>query len=260
MKVRALWPLLTATHRYDKSFSTWERGAGTLIDAPILAYLIETSSGRLLIDVGCDYRKLSDPALARLWYERPESPLPRPAMNEEQRIPRYLAQLGLQTRDIDAVILTHLHFDHAGGLADFCHAEVHVHERELDAAREPADGAYFADEALLDVPQLRLHAGDYQLCPGVTVTETFGHTAGHMSVLLELEQGQPVLLAGDAADLRENLEAEVAPGLCHRNDPAPALASIRKLKALAREARAQLWPNHDLEFFRALPPFPASYR
>jgi N-acyl homoserine lactone hydrolase len=69
-----------------------------------------------------------------------------------------------------------------------------------------------------------------------------------------------VLLAGDAADLCENLEDEVAPGLCHRNDPAPALVSIRKLKALARETRAQLWPNHDLEFFRAQPQFPASVR
>jgi N-acyl homoserine lactone hydrolase len=259
MSVRALWPLLTATHRYDKSFSTWGRGAGVLIEAPILAYLIETRSGRLLVDVGCDYQKLSEPALVQRWFERRENPLPRPTMSAEQRIPRYLAQLGLSARDIDAVILTHLHFDHAGGLGDFRHADVHVHERELRAAREPADQVYFADEVLLDVPVLRLHASDYQPCPGVTVTETFGHTAGHMSVLLELERGQPVLLAGDAADLRENLQDEVAPGLCHRNDPAAALASIRKLKGLAREARAQLWPNHDLEFFRAQPQFPASY-
>lgn len=260
MKVRALWPLLTATHRYDKSFSTWGRGQGTLIDAPILAYLIETSSGRILVDVGCDYGKLSQPALARQWFERGASPLPRPQMEEWQRIPRYLARLGLSAPDIDAVILTHLHFDHAGGLGDFQHADVHLHERELSAAREPADSVYFQDETDLSARNVRLHASDYQPCPGVTVLETFGHTAGHMSVLLELEHGAPVLLAGDAADLRENLDEEVAPGLCYRDDPAPALASLRKLKALAREEHAQLWPNHDLEFFRALPAFPASAR
>ena len=45
-QVRKLWPLLTATHRYDKTISTYQRGHGQLIDAPILAYLIETANGR----------------------------------------------------------------------------------------------------------------------------------------------------------------------------------------------------------------------
>ena len=46
--VLRLWPLLTATHRYDKTLSTRNRGAGTTIEAPILAYLIETTNGRVL--------------------------------------------------------------------------------------------------------------------------------------------------------------------------------------------------------------------
>lgn len=54
-QVTKLWPLLTATHRYDKSISTWQRGHGQLIEAPILAYLIETKHGRILYDVGCDF-------------------------------------------------------------------------------------------------------------------------------------------------------------------------------------------------------------
>ena len=55
-QVTKLWPLLTATHRYDKSISTWGRNQGVMIDAPILAYLIETKHGRILYDVGCDYQ------------------------------------------------------------------------------------------------------------------------------------------------------------------------------------------------------------
>ncbi|MGZ3254714.1 MAG: N-acyl homoserine lactonase family protein, partial [Burkholderiaceae bacterium] len=68
-QVKKLWPLLTATHRYDKSISTHGRGKGQLIEAPILAYLIETANGRILYDVGCDYSKINDPILRTQYYD-----------------------------------------------------------------------------------------------------------------------------------------------------------------------------------------------
>lgn len=70
-----------------------------------------------------------------------------------------------------------------------------------------------------------------------------------MSLLVELASGPPILLCGDAADLHENLEYDVAPGLCWEEREDLALASIRKLKAVALETGAQLWPNHDLAFW-----------
>ncbi|HVJ19012.1 MAG TPA: N-acyl homoserine lactonase family protein [Polyangiaceae bacterium] len=257
MKALRLWPLLTAVHRYDKSFSTRGRGEGELIEAPILAYLVETPSGRVLIDVGCDYSKLVDPALRARYYERGDAMLPVPNMHAEQRIPAYLARLGIGPHDVDAVILTHLHFDHAGGLQEFAHADVHVHARELLAARELADPVYFEDEVRI-AAHFRVRSGEHALYPGITTVETPGHTAGHLSVLVELDSG-PILLAGDAADLCENIDEEIAPGLCYRDDPAPAIASIRKLKELARSTGATLWPNHDMAFFRRLKQFPDSY-
>jgi N-acyl homoserine lactone hydrolase len=54
----------------------------------------------------------------------------------------------------------------------------------------------------------------------------------------------------------ENLDDEVAPGLCWREQESLALDSIRKLKRIAREENAQLWPNHDLSFWRGLRHFP----
>lgn len=254
-QVLKLWPLLTATHRYDKSLSTRGRGQGTQIDAPILAYLIETRQGRVLFDVGCDYRKIVDPLARERWYGSGDSGFPPPKMTEEQRLPAHFARLGLTPADIDLVFLSHLHFDHAGGLCEVCGAEVHVHADEMAAAREPADDVYFADDFAGDY-RWKLQREDYDLLPGLRAINTPGHTAGHMSLLIELPQGAPVILAGDAADLRENLDDEVAPGLCWHDREDLALDSIRRLKALAGETGAELWPNHDIAFWQTLKRFP----
>jgi N-acyl homoserine lactone hydrolase len=256
-QVRRFWPLLTAFHTYDKTVSTRGRGRGENITAPVLAYLIESSNGRILYDLGCDHRKLQDPLLRQRFYGR--FPFDPPVMRTEDHLPARLAALGLNPLDVDAVFLGHLHFDHAGGLHEFLHAEIHVHENELAAAIEPADDAYFADDFAC-VQRWRRASGEYELVPGVQAIETPGHTHGHMSMLIELPEGNPILLCGDAADLMENLEDEVAPGLCYRNQPERALQSIRKLKQLAKETGAELWPNHDLSFFQARNRFPLPFR
>ena len=77
------------------------------------------------------------------------------------------------------------------------------------------------------------------------------------SHLIELPKGRPVVLCGDAADLTENLSDEVAPGYCWQENDALAIASIRNLNSIARSENAELWPNHDFEFFNGLPQFPS---
>ncbi|TXT40384.1 MAG: putative AHL-lactonase [Comamonadaceae bacterium] len=218
-QVKKMWPLLTATHRYDKSISTLNRGRGQQIEAPILAYLIETANGRL----------------------------------------------GLTAADVDVIFIGHLHFDHAGGLKELrrcgCGAEIHVQSDEVTAARSGVDTSVFADELLDDAGAplpFCLQHGEYSVLPGVQAVLTPGHTLGHMSMLIELPKGPPVLLAGDAADLQENLDDEIAPGTLWQGREAQALASIRKLKALARDTGAVIWPNHDMAFYRSLPPFPGA--
>ena len=256
-QVTRITPLLTATHRYEKTISTFNRGHGQFIDAPILAYLIETKHGRILYDVGCDHAKIADPALR----ERHYTPLgmPAPTMTDEQRVPQHLARLGLGVADVDVVFIGHLHFDHAGGLKELkrcgCGADLHVQRDEWAAATSGADGAVFQDDLLDDHGkplQFTLHHGEYAVLPGIEAIATPGHTAGHMSLWIERPGGPPVLLCGDAADLQENLDDEVAPGTLWQGREAQAVESIRKLKALARETGATLWPNHDMAFWRGL--------
>lgn len=265
-QVRKLWPLLTATHRYDKSISTYQRGRGQQIEAPILAYLIETANGRILYDVGCDHAKIHESSLRARYYNPSVSEFGAPEMGEEQRIPHHLARLGLTPADVDVIFIGHLHFDHAGGLKELrrcgCGAEIHVQCDEIDVARSGADTAVFADDLIDDAGtplQFRLQTGEYTLMPGVQAIATPGHTVGHMSMWLELPKGRPVLLAGDAADLQENLDDEVAPGTLWQGRETQAIDSIRKLKTIATETGAWIWPNHDMAFYRALQAFPQAY-
>ncbi len=248
-----LFPLLTATHRYDKSLSTRGVGRGQIIEAPILAYLLETSNGRILYDVGCDYTKIADPAERARHYDPSVFEWGVPDMREEQRIPHQLARLGLSVADIDVVFVGHLHFDHAGGLCDVRGPEVHVQEEELAVALSGEDSAVFVHDLSGDVPWKRMR-GEYEIVPGVRAVSSPGHTVAHMSLYVEPERGKPIILCGDAADLSENLEHEIAPGLCFREREAEAVESIRKLKRLARDTGAELWPNHDMAFYRQLSP------
>ena len=257
-QVKRFWPLLTGTHRYEKTLSTRGRGHGVIIEAPILAYLIETGNGRILYDVGCDYSKINDPARRQRYYENPDFAFGPPQMTEEQRLPNRLAALGLQPSDVDMVFIGHLHFDHGGGLCEMAHAEVHVHAQELQAAMAQDDAAYFRSDFSGNY-RWRTARSEYTVVPGVRAIETPGHTAGHMSLWVELPKGPPIMLAGDAADLEENLRDEVAPGLCWHGREDLAVQSIRKLKRLARETGAELWPNHDMAFYHTRKRFPEFY-
>jgi N-acyl homoserine lactone hydrolase len=265
-EVRTLRPLLTALHRYDKSISTWGRGHGQRIEAPILAYLVETANGRILYDVGCDYAKIHEPALRKRYYDPAVTGYEAPDMREELRIPHYLFRLGLRPKDVDVIFIGHLHFDHAGGLKELrragCGAEIHVHRDELEAARRGADASVFPDDLIDDEGSpfdFRIQTAEYTVARGVLAVATPGHTAGHMSMLIELPAGRPVLLAGDAADLQENLDDEVAPGTFVEGRHDEAVESIRKLKGIASETGAWICPNHDLPFFRSLPAFPQAF-
>ena len=251
-----LWPLLTGTQRYEKVVSTRNRGQGEFIDAPILAYLIETPNGRILYDVGCDYRKIATPELRSKFFDPMRPMFEPPKMSEDLRIPHYLRRLGLTAKDIDIVLLGHLHFDHAGGLCDVPGCEVHVHTDEINAAMTKLDKGVFDDE-LAGAAQWKMQSGEYEVAAGVQAINTPGHTAGHMSLFIELPRGRPVILCGDAADLQENLTDEVAPGYCWQNNEALAIASIRRLNALSRSENAELWPNHDFAAYRGWVAFPA---
>jgi glyoxylase-like metal-dependent hydrolase (beta-lactamase superfamily II) len=108
-------------------------------------------------------------------------------------------QAGVTPKQIDVVINTHLHFDHAGGntvldakgaaVPAFPNAEYICQQREWDWAQAPSprDRASYLPDDFLPVEragQLRFVEGEQELFPGVTVIPTPGHNDGHQSVLI----------------------------------------------------------------------------
>lgn len=97
--------------------------------------LIESPVGLILVDTGLGQKALANPSL----HMPPgTSFLLGPKLDPTETALRQIERLGHSARDVRHILLTHLDFDHAGGLSDFPEAEVHVFEDEYQAAMRPA--------------------------------------------------------------------------------------------------------------------------
>jgi glyoxylase-like metal-dependent hydrolase (beta-lactamase superfamily II) len=170
---------------------SWQTGA--------LCLLIETEQGLVLVDSGLGMEDYSNPpAILRAF----KIPMIAP-LNPGEAALRQVERLGYQPEDVRHIVLTHMHFDHAGGLSDFHHATVHVHHREYEAfcglPRRVTDLAYVrrhtahshkivlcgeTGETWFDFPAIRL-----PFDPEMWLVPLFGHTRGHCGVAVQTEEG-----------------------------------------------------------------------
>lgn len=92
--------------------------------------LIETGDGLVLVDTGIGLRDCADPNRLGPGFVKRAAP----QLDPQETAARQVEALGFQTGDVRHILLTHLDRDHAGGLADFPNAKVHLHAREYKAA------------------------------------------------------------------------------------------------------------------------------
>ncbi|MEZ5570838.1 MAG: N-acyl homoserine lactonase family protein [Halioglobus sp.] len=181
-------------------------------------------------------------------------------MNYQRWIVDQLAEIGLSPADLDYVSYSHLHFDHAGAANQLVANTVILQQAEWDAAFEP--GHAFVDPTLIEglkTAKLKLIEGDYDVFGDGSVRMIYspGHTPGHQSLLVSLDNTGLVMLSGDLYHTRANRKLRRVPTF---NDNAEqTLASMDKVEKLLADTGATLWIEHDKELADTLKKAPAFY-
>jgi N-acyl homoserine lactone hydrolase len=219
---------------------------------PVAAYLIRLDDDKLvLMDTGMSRLHIDDPDLT--WRGTPTAELMSPVMTREDSLLFRLDQLGVAPQDVDYVINTHLHFDHAGN-NDLLGAATFFVQREQ---YEYAKGNPGYPNQYWNLPSLsyELLDGPQALFTGVRVIPTPGHTRGHQSVILRLPETGTVVLCGDAVYCQDNYDHDAWDG---QEDPATARESAMRLLSLSRAEDATMFYGHDEEQARTMRWAPAA--
>lgn len=163
-----------------------------------------------------------------------------------------LLALELDPETVDTVIITHLHYDHAGGLDRYPKATFHIQAVEMSFATgpcmcDPDIRAPFTVDHVCEMVRhvysgrVVFHEGDGAVAPGVTVHRIGGHSAGLQVVRVMTESG-PLCLASDAAHYYENFESGlIFPIVVNKEE---MRAGFSQIVTLAGEAKRVI-PGHD---------------
>ncbi|MGQ0661370.1 N-acyl homoserine lactonase family protein [Sphingosinicella sp.] len=179
-------------------------------------------------------------------------------MSLRERIRDQLARIGVQPALVTFVGISHYHDDHIGQAADFPGATLLVGAADWEAIRgRPQTAARFGPwtEGQSRAQPLR---GDHDVFGdgSVVILNMPGHTPGHRALLVRLPRTGSVLLTGDLYHFTENMRRGGLP--IFNTDRADTLASMARFQEIARNLRARIVIQHELDDIRLLPAFPQS--
>lgn len=222
----------------------------SVVTVPILAWLLRPENGGepMVVDTGFSSAERAM-EVQRLG---PHRSVPEWGLEEQLR--RH--DVGID--DVETVILTHLHYDHAGCCASFPKARFVVQRTELAAAAAPlvsrhldfGGGALFYDRrdiATLVDPlwgRVDLIEGDTEIAPGVRcILYPDSHTPGSQAVYVATEVGTAVILGDIARNVEMNINQGIPPGLYYNLE-----ATRRAMNRIKRDAAIAL-PTHDYDVY-----------
>ena len=200
-------PILTGWQYLDKGlYATFRDGLGTILKHPVFAFLLEGGGHKYLVDTGMGSTEVSQK------YHHDGRQDPGTAIHEQ------LEKIGVACDEIEAVIFTHLHWDHCYNMQKFTKARYITSDVEYEFALDPIPpywGSYEHEKAGL-TPQFKgctfdLIHGEKEVFDGITIVPTPGHSPGHIAVSVNTSKGDYWLI-GDLMLCRENLQPDIKHG------------------------------------------------
>lgn len=209
---------------------------------PFPAFVVEhPTAGVFMIDTGPAASHARDKGREDLG--RLGSALLGVTMRPEQAAGEQVRALGHDPEAIELVVMTHLHFDHLGGSHQFPNAEFLVTKAEHDDPPSMLKGTYGHHRDAVKRWRVVDGAGERHGAFSATwdvfgdgsvrLVSTPGHSPGHVSVLLRLQDDRPALLAADAAYARRTIDERLVPLICP--DVERYLESLDEIRAYVEQ-------------------------
>lgn len=250
-------------HRYgtSKPLMWWVLTSRSWIKAPITAYAFEHRDGLVLFDTGVDPALVSDPDYI-------SSPIGRFILKKvfrlhigpEDALDRQLESAGLAAADVSKVVISHLHFDHIGGIAHVPQATLLVSMDEWRQLDGPSPERDWILREHIELPGANWQPIEFEptndplLAPfgvcydcmgdgSMILLPTPGHTRGSMSLLVRSSGIPPLLFVGDLTYELEPLHNDQLPGI---GDPEQLKESFAKVRELEKSLPDLIVvPSHD---------------
>lgn len=221
---------------------------------PIYAFLIEHPEGKFLVDTGDTWRN-SVPGYLPWWNPFFTKEVEIKVAPQEEIGPRLAAMNIDPARDIAAVLLTHFHHDHTGGLDHFPHNRI-IAPRESYEVSRGLKGMmmgclpqrwpiWFRPELVdMDGPAVGPFPASHPITKDgrIFMVPTPGHSVGHVSVVVRGDD-LTYFFAGDATYSEDNLRAGKADGVTY--NPALSEATLKAIREFASSEPTIILPAHD---------------
>nr|WUR10707.1 MzmL [Mesoflavibacter zeaxanthinifaciens] len=213
-------------------------------------YLIQHPDGNLLWDAG-----LSEDLIGKEPFTTPEGAF---TVSRKTGIEEQLKSIGLSTNDVKYIALSHTHFDHSGSASKLPNAIWIVQENEYNFVTSEEQKKQSPDNfnAIKNLKALKKINGNYDVFGDgrVVIVSTPGHTPGHQSLFVDLEQEGPLMLTGDMYHMEESRENSRVPIFNHDVDQ--TLASMEVFETFAKEKGARVIIQHSTKDYNSLNPAP----
>jgi glyoxylase-like metal-dependent hydrolase (beta-lactamase superfamily II) len=229
--------------------SRWSPGVDVGKSMPMAenCYLMHHAQGWLLWDTG-----VTDAIAAMPNGDAPSDPRAihwyRP-----KTLAAELNAVGVKPSDIKYLAISHTHPDHVGNVEMFPQAMLLVQKAEYEWPNPLGVGRFKPEH-----PVKKLE-GDHDVFGdgSVTILSTPGHTPGHQSLLVKLQETGAIVLSGDAVHFKSNWDNRRVPSI--NTDKESTATSMERIAGVMAKEKAQLWINHDKAQRDTLKMAPAFY-